>query len=61
VLIGLQTPLGIAGVILARVVEELAKVVIFSWQARRLDYEALAARVSTPPRRVDVGTGVGYG
>ena len=32
VLLGLHTPLGVAGVFLARVVEECAKVAIFTWR-----------------------------
>ena len=42
VLLGLHSPLGIAGVFLARVVEEVAKLVIFSWRERRLSWTALA-------------------
>lgn len=42
VLLGLHTPLGIAGVFLARVIEESAKLAIFSRRASRLDWHALA-------------------
>ena len=42
VLLGLHTPLGVAGVFLARVVEEVAKLAIFSWRVRRLDWHRLA-------------------
>ena len=42
VLLGLHTPLGVAGVFLARVIEEVAKLAIFSWRVRRLDWHRLA-------------------
>ncbi|MFC4425760.1 MATE family efflux transporter [Deinococcus navajonensis] len=39
---GLYTPMGIWGVFLARTLEEVAKVAIFEWRRRRLDWETLA-------------------
>jgi hypothetical protein len=42
VLLGLHTPLGVLGVFVARVVEEVAKLVVFTWRARRLRWEVLA-------------------
>ena len=48
VLLGLHSPLGIAGVFLARVVEEVAKLVIFTWRERRLDWARLAATTPAP-------------
>ena len=48
VLLGLHSPLGIAGVFLARVVEEVAKLVIFTWRERRLDWSGLAAGAPAP-------------
>jgi putative MATE family efflux protein len=50
VLLGLHTPLGIAGVFLARVTEEVAKVAVFSWRAHRLDWQELATRAAQPER-----------
>ena len=44
VVLGLFTPLGVAGVFLARVLEELAKVGIFSARTRKVSWHALAAR-----------------
>ncbi|MBB5232655.1 MATE family efflux transporter [Deinococcus budaensis] len=43
IFLGLYTPLGVWGVFLARVADELAKVAIFEWRRRRVDWEALAA------------------
>ena len=43
VLLGLYTPLGVAGVFVARVVEETVKLGIFTWRARKLDWNVLAA------------------
>ncbi len=48
VLLGLHTPLGAAGVFLARVVEECAKVAIFTWRTRRLDWHRLATASPAP-------------
>ena len=42
VLLGLHTPLGVLGVFVARVVEEVAKLVVFTWRARRLRWDVLA-------------------
>lgn len=48
VVLGLHTPLGVLGVFAARVVEELAKVVIFSRRTRQVRWEALAEPSRTP-------------
>ena len=45
--LGLHTPLGVLGVFAARVVEELAKVVIFSRRTRQVRWEALARPTRT--------------
>jgi putative MATE family efflux protein len=42
VLLGLHTPLGVLGVFVARVVEEVAKLAVFTWRARRLRWDVLA-------------------
>ena len=42
VLLGLHTPLGVLGVFVARVVEEIAKLGVFTWRARRLRWDELA-------------------
>ncbi len=42
-LLALHTPLGVFGVFVGRVVEELVKMAIFGWRARRLPWEALAS------------------
>jgi MATE family, multidrug efflux pump len=47
-LLGLHTPLAVAGIFLARVVEESAKVVIFTWRSRRVDWHGLARTGSAP-------------
>jgi Na+-driven multidrug efflux pump len=44
----LHTPLGVLGVFAGRVIEELAKVVIFSRRTRRVRWEALAEPTRTP-------------
>jgi Na+-driven multidrug efflux pump len=41
VLLGLHTPLGYVGIFLARIVEELAKLAVFTWRARRVRWERL--------------------
>ena len=43
VLLGWYTPLGVVGVFLARGIEEVVKLGIFSWRVRRLDWHALIA------------------
>jgi len=48
VVLGLHTRLGVLGVFAARVVEELAKVVIFSRRTRQVRWEALAEPSRTP-------------
>ncbi len=53
--LGLHTPLGVAGVFVGRVVEELAKVVILSQRAGRLSWDRLGrhaagAHPSTLPK-----------
>jgi putative MATE family efflux protein len=54
VVLGLHTPLGVAGVFAARVIEELAKVVIFSRRTRRVRWDVLGAASAPPERRVPV-------
>ena len=52
VVLGLHTPLGVAGVFAARVIEELAKVVIFSRRTRRVRWDVLGeASTPTAPRQ----------
>ena len=52
VVLGLHTPLGVAGVFAARVIEELAKVVIFSRRTRRVRWDVLGESAApTAPRR----------
>ncbi|GAA5511931.1 putative FMN/FAD exporter YeeO [Deinococcus carri] len=46
--LGLHTPLGVWGVFLARVADELAKVAIFEWRRRRVNWVALAAAQRGP-------------
>jgi putative MATE family efflux protein len=41
--LGLYTPLGVWGVFLARIADELVKVAIFEWRRGRVDWGALAA------------------
>jgi putative MATE family efflux protein len=43
VLLGLHTPLGYVGIFLARIVEELAKLAVFTWRARRVRWERLVS------------------
>ncbi|WP_034384792.1 MATE family efflux transporter [Deinococcus sp. YIM 77859] len=49
ILLGLYTPLGVWGVFLARVLDEVAKVLIFEWRRRRVNWEALAAAQGGAP------------
>ena len=42
IVLGLHTPLGVWGVFLARVLEEIVKVLIFEWRKRRIDWAGLA-------------------
>ena len=44
ILLGLFTPLGIYGVFIGRGIEELAKVAIFTWRGRRLNWDAIAEK-----------------
>ncbi|HET7397128.1 MAG TPA: MATE family efflux transporter [Intrasporangium sp.] len=44
-LLGLYTPLGYVGIFAARVVEEVAKLGVFTWRARRLRWDAIPAQV----------------
>lgn len=46
VLLGLHTPLGYVGIFVARIVEELAKLLIFSWRARRIRWDRLVTQRS---------------
>ena len=41
VLLGLHTPFGYVGIFLARILEELAKLVVFTWRARRIRWDRL--------------------
>lgn len=41
VLLGLHTPLGYVGIFLARIIEELAKLAVFTWRARRIRWDRL--------------------
>jgi putative MATE family efflux protein len=41
VLLGLHTPLGYVGIFVARIVEEVAKLAVFTWRARRIRWERL--------------------
>jgi Na+-driven multidrug efflux pump len=43
VVLGLYTPLGIWGIMIARAVDELVKLAVFEFRARRLDWEKLVA------------------
>lgn len=43
VTLGLHTPLGVLGVFVARVIEECAKVLIFSWRSHRLRWDEVVA------------------
>lgn len=47
IVLGLHTPLGVLGVFAGRVIEELAKVVIFSRRTRRIRWQALAEPIPT--------------
>lgn len=42
--LGLYTPLGLWGVFVARTLDELAKVMVFEWRRRRIDWDELAAK-----------------
>jgi putative MATE family efflux protein len=42
--LGLFTPLGIYGVFIGRGIEEIAKVAIFTWRGRRLNWDAIAEK-----------------
>ena len=50
IILGLFTPLGIVGIFLARVIEEIAKFQYFRYRARRIDWSALVtAQVARTP------------
>jgi putative MATE family efflux protein len=51
VLLGLHTPLGYVGIFVARVLEELAKLAIFSWRARRVRWDVLVATAASAASR----------
>jgi Na+-driven multidrug efflux pump len=51
VLLGLHTPLGYVGIFVARVLEELAKLAIFSWRARRVRWDVLVATAAAASSR----------
>jgi len=44
IVLGLHTPLGMLGVFAARIVEEVAKLAIFTWRARRVRWDVLTRR-----------------
>jgi putative MATE family efflux protein len=46
ILLGLHTPLGYVGIFVARIVEELAKLAIFAYRARRIRWETLVAQAA---------------
>ena len=46
VLLGLHTPLGYVGIFAARIVEELAKLAIFTYRARRIRWDSLVAQAA---------------
>ncbi|WP_272976636.1 MATE family efflux transporter [Deinococcus geothermalis] len=48
IVLGLSTPLGVWGVFLARILDELAKVSVFEWRRRRVNWEALASAPQGP-------------
>lgn len=47
--LGLYTPLGVWGVFLARILEEIAKVLVFEWRRRRVNWERLAQEQQGQP------------
>jgi Na+-driven multidrug efflux pump len=51
VLLGLHTPLGYVGIFVARLLEELAKLAIFSWRARRVRWDVLVATAASAASR----------
>ena len=44
IVLGLFTPLGIYGIFIARGMEEIVKVLIFTWRGRRLDWDEIAKK-----------------
>ncbi len=48
ILLGLHTPLGYVGVFAARIVDECAKLAIFTWRAKRIRWNALVAETTEP-------------
>lgn len=46
--LGLYTPLGLWGVFLARTLDELAKMMIFEWRRRQIDWNKLAGKEKAP-------------
>lgn len=56
VALALYTPLGIAGIFVARAIEEFVKVAIFTWRARRVDWTGLAgpATAAAPAREARI-------
>jgi putative MATE family efflux protein len=46
VVLGLHTPLGYVGIFAARIVEELAKLTIFTYRSKRIRWESLVARAA---------------
>ena len=48
ILLGLHTPLGYVGIFVARIVDECAKLAIFTWRAKRIRWNALVADTTEP-------------
>ena len=46
VLLGLHTPMGYVGIFVARIVEEIAKLAVFSYRAKRIRWESLVAQAA---------------
>ena len=46
ILLGLHTPLGYVGIFVARIVDECAKLAIFTWRAKRIRWNALVAETT---------------
>ncbi|MEO7449351.1 MAG: MATE family efflux transporter [Humibacillus sp.] len=49
ILLGLHTPLGYVGIFVARIIDECAKLAIFTWRARRLRWHTLVHEVAPLP------------
>jgi Na+-driven multidrug efflux pump len=49
IVLGLHTPLGFAGIFLARIADEAVKLAIFTWRARRIRWHALVDSTAPLP------------